>query len=99
KIMLERCGRTLRRSPGGPASAEQPGLLGFAFGLERLDLLRMRKRQADLIQTVEQTMLVERIDRESKAAPRRCHDDLLVEVHRELISRSRVDFAEELIHR
>src|SRR5580765_6422647 len=87
-------------SPGKTAMfiLEIPGELRFSPRLEGADLVGMAQRQADLVQTVEDAMLAERIDVELEARGAvGGRDRLLFQINDECEARKRRGLVEELV--
>src|SRR5262245_25019161 len=87
-------------SPGRTATfiSEVPGVLGLAPVLEGADLVRVAQAEADLVETVQQAVLAERIDVEAKALrPVRRLYRLGVEIDGELEPREGSGVVEQLV--
>src|SRR6478736_4297703 len=87
-------------SPGRTATfiLEIPGELRLAPGLEGADLVRMAQREADLVETVHQAVLAERVDVEAhrlRAVDGR--DGLAFQIDDQPESRERRRFVEQLV--
>src|SRR5262252_2638084 len=88
-------------SPGRTAiftRSEQPRLLRLVLRLERVDFVRVCKREPDLVQAIEQAVFAEWLDLEAerRGAIRRGHR-LLLEIDGEPEARERRGFVEEAV--
>ena len=66
--------------------------------LECLDFVRMLQREADFVQTIQQTMLAERIDIERERFSGRDGYQLLLQIDEQSVPFGSLDLAEQLIH-
>ena len=79
----------LELSSGGFGAAHQPWLGGGALGFEAADRFAARHGQPDFVETAEQAIPPERINREGEAVLKRCGDSLVFEIDRNRLARPR----------
>src|SRR5688572_16990856 len=77
---------------------KQPRLRGAVLRLERLDLVGVFQREADVVEAVQDAMLAKRIDLELKALAARRRHGLSLQVHREAVTFRRRCFLEQHVH-
>src|ERR1700754_2089291 len=76
----------------------QPGMTSQALCFESADLVGLAQRERDVVETVDQAILAERLDIETDAAAVRRDDDLVLKVYAPLVAREGLDFIEQARH-